>query len=113
MSKTPLRWPERPGGSHHVAWRVELRIGFAQRGDDPFATALRWAEADEEHLIFRQRDHVGEFPLQRGQLGPIQVALEDGELEMYSVILADAEGAVAPLVFRDVVANEVGVAQKS
>jgi hypothetical protein len=32
---------------------------------------------------------------------------------MYSVILADAEGAVAPLVFRDVVANEVGVAQKS
>ncbi len=38
--------------SNHVAWRIQLGVGFAQRGDDPFAASLGRAEADEEHLIF-------------------------------------------------------------
>jgi hypothetical protein len=44
------------------------------------STAFRWAQGDEEHLVFIVLDDGLELALELHQLAGVEIALKDGEL---------------------------------
>src|SRR5208337_2628439 len=99
MSKNP---------SESIARRLHLEVRHTQRGDDAVATALRGAEHHKDHLVFGVLDDFSQLGFELCLLPRIEVALEDGELEVVAVVLADLEHPAQAFGVGDVVANQIG-----
>ena len=69
------------------------------------------AEVDDEHLIQRVVNDVDEHLFQFGQFAGVELAEENGELDVVAALEADIEHFVAPLVAvlvgGDVVTDEI------
>ena len=63
-------------------WRVDMYVGFAERGDDAVAAPVGWSEVDEQDLAFIVTDDFGQLGAQADQVDAPEPAFEDGELQV-------------------------------
>ena len=61
---------------------IQVGIGFTDGGDDAVSSILGWAEKHEEHLVRGVMDNGVEFGAKASHVGRIQLALEDGILNV-------------------------------
>jgi len=101
-----VRWPW--WLLHDYAGRKDGRIGYAERGDDAVAPAFSGTEIDEEYLILVMVDDGSQFGAEPDEVGGIQLAFENGVLEVVAVAAHNLEDLSEAFVFAYVVADEVG-----
>jgi len=85
-------------------------IRQAERCDGAVSSVVAGTKVYEENLIFFVVDDGFEFFFKLGFFSRVQVAFEDGELEVVAPVAAGLEDAGESFVIANVVADEVGAA---
>jgi hypothetical protein len=93
---------------HDDAGREDGRVGYAECGDDAVAPAFSGTEIDEEDLILVMVNDGGQFGAEPDEVGGIQLAFENGVLEVVAVTAHDLEDLSEAFVVAYVVADEEG-----
>jgi hypothetical protein len=93
---------------HNDAGREDGRVRYPERGDDALAPAFGGTEIDEEDLILVVVNDGGQFGAEPDEVGGIQLAFENGVLEVVAITAHDLKDLSEAFVVAYVVADEVG-----
>jgi len=99
----------KPKPSNHNTRRIDVDVGLAEGGDDSIAAAFGGAEVDEEDLVFVVIDQIAQRVATFRQVDGVELALEDGVLEMVAEIAHGLVDLAEAFVVADVVADEESV----